>query len=844
MPPVISWSARYCRFIARRARLVLIIGGAFFLAAVGLASRLELHTAFHELLPSNDPGVVALMRTEGRIPDLSLLLIGVRSPDKEANLRYAEQLTNKLRALPPSVVTFATYHVRDIRDFVDRNKWLYLSETDLDEIRDRLRREIGKKKNPLMVDLSDDEPVDQLKDRLAAKDQIAGKFPGGVFSNKDGSYVWVAAQPPGGIFGEHTGESLYRAAQRLVKQQDPHAFHPQMAVELLGPVATALNTREAVERDILWVTLCCAAVVAFSLALYFRRLRAIPLVGIPAVLGTVTAFAVAELAFGYVNSSTAFLGSIILGNGINYSIIFMSRYQEERASGASPGEALEHALGGTASGTGVAAVCASAAYATLMLTSFRGFFQFGVMGAAGVLCCWLATFTVLPALLFLLDQRSQREVRRAPISLAGVGRLVARRAPLFLVLSVVATLLSTRGVLHFGAAPFEYDFRKLNVRTKPTDQMQQFNDQQEGMFGRWPQPYIVLADNAKDVEAIKQAIRQQDKAAKGPNVIGQIVTINDVLPGTPEEQQRKLALLAQIRKLKNDPALELASQKDRDQLAKIDPPANLRVLTPSDLPTLALRIFTEPDGSVGRVVLVYYIEQGLSVWNGQDLLRIASVIQKIHLPDGRVIDTSGNAVVFSAMLRSILRDGPIATAASLAVVLILILLIMRPMRAALMAIGSLLVGVIWMVGAAGWAEVKITFLNFIALPITFGIGAEYAINVVSRYQQGKDMVRAVSSTGSAVALCSWTTIVGYGSLLAARNRALQGFGAMAILGEVACLAAAIIGLPSMVLWLGRRGKATHRPAAASSENGHAAASNGQRAAGETRATTDGPQPVE
>jgi uncharacterized protein len=62
----------------------------------------------------------------------------------------------------------------------------------------------------------------------------------------------------------------------------------------------------------------------------------------------------------------------------------------------------------------------------------------------------------------------------------------------------------------------------------------------------------------------------------------------------------------------------------------------------------------------------------------------------------------------------------------------------------------------------------------------------------------------VTSTGSAVALCSWTTIVGYGSLLAARNRALQGFGAMAILGEVACLLAALVALPSLVIWLRRR----------------------------------------
>jgi hypothetical protein len=105
-----------------------------------------------------------------------------------------------------------------------------------------------------------------------------------------------------------------------------------------------------------------------------------------------------------------------------------------------------------------------------------------------------------------------------------------------------------------------------------------------------------------------------------------------------------------------------------------------------------------------------------------------------------------------------------------------------------------------MVGAAGWAGVRVTFLNFIALPITFGIGAEYALNVVSRYREEKNIIQAILSTGAAVALCSWTTIIGYGSLLAARNRALQGFGAMAILGEVACLCTAIVAMPAAVIW--------------------------------------------
>ena len=153
VPPSHSRISRYHGWLARRPAVVLVAALLVGALAAGLASRLKLKTAFSELLPSNDPGVVALARTQSRLGDLSLLLIGIRSPDREANLRYAEALTQKLHQLPPTVVDLATYHVRDVRAFFETNKWLYVSEDDLESIRDRLRSEISKRKNPLYVSL-------------------------------------------------------------------------------------------------------------------------------------------------------------------------------------------------------------------------------------------------------------------------------------------------------------------------------------------------------------------------------------------------------------------------------------------------------------------------------------------------------------------------------------------------------------------------------------------------------------------------------------------------------------------------------------------------------------------
>ena len=57
---------------------------------------------------------------------------------------------------------------------------------------------------------------------------------------------------------------------------------------------------------------------------------------------------------------------------------------------------------------------------------------------------------------------------------------------------------------------------------------------------------------------------------------------------------------------------------------------------------------------------------------------------------------------------------------------------------------------------------------------------------------------STARTGAAVALCSYTTIVGYGSMLFSDNQALQSFGRLAMWGEVACTVTALLFLPSLL----------------------------------------------
>ncbi|MBU6376543.1 MAG: hypothetical protein KGQ59_11145, partial [Bdellovibrionales bacterium] len=133
---------------------------------------------------------------------------------------------------------------------------------------------------------------------------------------------------------------------------------------------------------------------------------------------------------------------------------------------------------------------------------------------------------------------------------------------------------------------------------------------------------------------------------------------------------------------------------------------------------------------------------------------------------------------------------------------LLVVFLFRKVSTVALTLFSLFLGVFWMGGAIFGFWIKINFLNFIALPITFGIGVDYGVNVFQRYMQegGKNIVAVVKNTGGAVMLASVTTIIGYGSLLIAGNQAFVSFGLLAVLGEITCVTAAVVSLPAYLVW--------------------------------------------
>ena len=122
---------------------------------------------------------------------------------------------------------------------------------------------------------------------------------------------------------------------------------------------------------------------------------------------------------------------MLIGLGIEYGIQVVLRYQEELRSGASGMEAIETGLSANIRSIIMAAATVALAFATFAFTDFKGIAELGIIAAGGVFICVMATFTVLPAMLILLERFRKSGHSDAPVKRFQSAEHPILRAPVW-----------------------------------------------------------------------------------------------------------------------------------------------------------------------------------------------------------------------------------------------------------------------------------------------------------------------------------------------------------------------------------------------------------------------------
>lgn len=185
------------------------------------------------------------------------------------------------------------------------------------------------------------------------------------------------------------------------------------------------------------------------------------------------------------------------------------------------------------------------------------------------------------------------------------------------------------------------------------------------------------------------------------------------------------------------------------------------------------------------------------------LARIHELLR--HELGERPFHLAGHLFMKSEIAHTISRDLQLLLPVSIAVMAVFLLGAMRCWRAALASLGGVLLALLWMLGAMGWAGIPVTALSNAAPTILLAIGTAYVMHLAAAAQRhtaqgsapGEAATRALRQVRFGMVGAGLTTLVGYGSLTSSRVPVVSGFGWALVLGMAAVMAVGLLVLPAV-----------------------------------------------
>lgn len=621
---------------------------------------------------------------------------------------------------------------------------------------------------------------------------------------------------------------------------------------LTGVPAMVVEEQEAMQRDlpITGGISLVGCVLIFLLA--YRSVKGTIVVLLPLGLGLVLALGLTTLTVGHLNLLTNAMAVILVGMGIDFGVHLLARIRHEHALGEEPEAATHRALERTGPPIVAGALTSAAAFATLMLTDFAALEELGLIASLGLLSMLLATFVALPLHLgrpgvtfeaSKIDRRMDADLcypRRAAVPVLVVAAaltvgLASRIEPVEFDLDLAGMLpedTMSRQTLETlkasGAAAFEYAVMQPADLAEAASLTAKVEALPEGLVDRVESVLDVLPKDIDDADSALDAVRAVAVRLPRPRfeageidaakLLARLQTVTDaVAEDLPFELKRvgradvadaldPLAtaakqLLTAARAVPPE-ALEARVRRfevrAREMLQRIQPAltrAHTR-LTPADLPTeLTSPWYRERDGEVRLALRIYPAGDPTKAEFSR---RFRDALRGIDP------ETTGYAVTYS-YFGLLMQDGFRVSALWAGLVVFLLVLVdLRSLKHAALALLPLVVGGLWMVGCMNLFGIGYSFANAVSIPLIIGVGIDSGLHVVHRWREcDGDVDEALRSTGRAILVSSLTTSAAFGALMFSAHAGAASLGLTLLIGVTCCALTALVVLPAALVLVRR-----------------------------------------
>lgn len=599
------------------------------------------------------------------------------------------------------------------------------------------------------------------------------------FLSKDKKYAMLLIKPTFSSTDLNLSEKLVEDVNKAIQKVEGKKF-PYI---LSGRYVEKIKDKEQFDLDIAKTSLIATISLFVVLFLGLGSFRAgiFTMAGVFIAMGQTVGLA--YLLVGNINILTGFLLAILSGLGSEYGIHFVRRYFQERQSGTEQCEAIERTYLSMGRTLLSAALTSASAFFILFVSDFKGFSELGIIAGVGVVCIYLTFMCIFPLGARYLPNKRSRNIQE-------------RFSRLFYSFpfktKYVSGLIILIPLILYGIsrAYFEFDFERLHNFSKETQKINELTDE---LYGRAITPSAILTRNTDQAIDLEAWLNSEENE----NIIDMAISYNTVMPDDMNSRYKRISKLSgKLQTLDK----EEVETKTGLKFTQIQRWVEAKPYTEEIIPR-SLKDNFGPD----KNILLVFPKQRQGTY--ENITNYAHVLDKAkELFVG--MEVGSDTLVFSAILHHIIVDGRFVIILFLVGAFFVFLPDFRSVRKALILEGQLVCGGLFLIGLMGLVNEPFTILNVAVIPAVLAAGIDMGVHQMHNEMEyegkpvmwsGKrgEALSAAKRISGPVHLGMLSSLCGFGALLFAEAKMLQGIGWIAMLGQVAMYLVSMIVFPTV-----------------------------------------------
>jgi len=603
----------------------------------------------------------------------------------------------------------------------------------------------------------------------------------------------------------------------------------QTNIRLTGPVPISDDEFASLKEGLSLNGIVTGLAVLAFLWLAVRSFRLVLAVAITLAIGLVVTAGLGFFLFGALNPISVAFAILFVGLGADFAIQFNLRYRAQRHASHELSQALLEAAGRVGVPLTLAAAAAAAGFLSFTPTAYTGLAQLGKIAGCGMIVAYLASFTLLPALLAAVNPPEEPKPLGQP-ALARVDNFLKRRR-----IPVVAltTILAIAGLP--ALIKLQFDFNPLHLQSKSSQAVSTFMQ--------------LSSDPAMDANSAQVLARSHDDATTIANKLAALPEVDQtrtIGSFIPADQNKKLSLIRHAEKvlgsaLKAAPGPEPTDAENiaalRSGAQRLDAAASMgggrgaqaarrlagdlmqfvnatveerAKVTNAFINPLKMNLDDLRQALTAKDIDLESLPQDLvRDWVTQDGRERVDVLPKGNPNDNGTIRNfaravltvepaaTGQAVEILEWAETMIRALIQAVALAFCVIAILLWIALRRFGDVLLTLVPLAAALLATLVICALTGFELNYANIIALPVLLGVGVAFKIYYVMAWRQGQtDFLQ--SALSRAIFFSALLTGTAFGSLWLSSNPGMSSMGKLLALSLACTLASAVLFQPALM----------------------------------------------